>query len=39
MGNIIPNSLKLFWLFFLVLSFLPLIAAIVPDKTDKDNKK
>lgn len=37
MPDFIPNNLKLFWLFFLVLSLLPMALVILTCKKD-DNK-
>ena len=34
MDNIYSTSLKMFWLFFLGLSLLPLIAAVITQKLD-----
>lgn len=39
MENIFSVSLKIFWIFFLILSLLPLLAAIITQKLDDEKNK
>lgn len=39
MENIFSVSLKIFWIFFLFLSLLPLLAAIITQKLDDEKNK
>lgn len=34
----IPNDLKLFWMFFIFLSVLPMILALITQKTSAKNR-